>query len=81
MKIKSRKILGLSIVSPFVPIELLLYKKTGGAELLRTHACLRMGLFLQTGLLAHSAADDTLSALAKSSDHIRHFSGKFQGRS
>jgi hypothetical protein len=40
--------------------------------------CLRMGPFLQTGLLAHSAADGTLSAAAKSSDHVRHFSGEFQ---
>jgi hypothetical protein len=39
-----------------------------------------MGLFLQTVLLAHSAADDMLSAVAKSSDHVRHFSLKFQGR-
>jgi hypothetical protein len=80
MKIKPRRILGLSIVSPLVLTELLFYRKTGGTELLRTHACLGIGLFLQTGLLAHSAADDTLSAEAKSSDHVRHFSLKFQGR-
>jgi len=39
-----------------------------------------MSLALATALLAHSAAEDTLSTAFKSSEHIRHFSLKFQGR-
>ncbi len=38
-----------------------------------------MSRLLQTVSLAHSAADDTLSAAAKSSAGYRDFSGKFQG--
>src|SRR5262245_41830637 len=39
-----------------------------------------MSPFLQTDLLAHSAADDSLRALAKSFGEFRDTSGKFQGR-
>ena len=77
INIKAREIFGLSIVSPFYACRVAVIGKTGGAELFWPHARLRMGLFWQTGFLAHSAADGTLSAAAKSSDHVRHFLGKF----
>jgi len=51
--------------------------KTGVSGLPRTYACLRMSRFLQTMSLAHSAADDTLSAAAMSSDNAWDFHGKF----
>src|SRR5262249_29717000 len=40
-----------------------------------------MSPFLQTVSFAHSAADDTLSAAAMSSDSVWDFHGKFMGRS
>src|SRR5262245_55711093 len=40
-----------------------------------------MSLVLRTVSLAHSAADDTLSAAAKSSDNVWDFHGKFLRRS
>src|SRR5262245_54509110 len=51
--------------------------KAGVSELPGTHACLRMSRILQTMSSAHSAADDTLSAAAMSSDNAWDFHGNF----
>ena len=46
INIKAREIFGLSIVSPFYACRVAVIGKTGGAELFRPHACLRMGVLV-----------------------------------